>query len=256
LSRRLGEDPLTRARKKKGSAKTMSSTSLPPATNPSIPSVTVTPDTTSPVDVPQVSTRASYNDVFFQRKSPVDDAAVAAVNPEPITTAEEARASSSTEISEINEIPEIRELATTTTAMTDVHPPTTGLANAAITAVDATPSTLNEVALSASSVHSIAPSIEHHPDNTVAIVARKDEPPSPEVSSSAVAVAATTTTSIQSQVAEEVTIHAEANHDVPTSIPSTTTQSPSSDSQEKEQEAPTHQKGGFLKRLLGRFGGK
>jgi hypothetical protein len=81
LSRRLGDDPLTRAKNEKARAAQSSASSQP--------------ETKS-------SSHASYNDVFFERRS------------EGIARGQAARARATrepSEISEISEIPEIREVA-------------------------------------------------------------------------------------------------------------------------------------------------
>jgi hypothetical protein len=93
LSRRLGDDPLTRARSKRAKAAESSGSAAPaPGGEEGAAQVGV-----------QTVSRASYNDVFFQRRGEAIAAPQAAAK---VQVAPEAP-----EISEISEIPEIREAA-------------------------------------------------------------------------------------------------------------------------------------------------
>jgi hypothetical protein len=99
LSRRLGDDPLARARSER--AKT-GQTTAPAASDGAGQTTTVT-ETNSPA-------RASYNDVFFQRRqagAPVQP--VAGSNPD------------APEITEISEIPEIREATANEASHREAH---------------------------------------------------------------------------------------------------------------------------------------
>jgi hypothetical protein len=90
LSRRLGDDPLARARSERAkAAQASASAATDSAGQASVQSVI------------QSSSRASYNDVFFKRRA--EGAAPQQV--------EALRAPEVPEISEISEIPEIREVA-------------------------------------------------------------------------------------------------------------------------------------------------
>ncbi len=93
MSRRLGDDPLTRARSERAKAAGGSTTEAVGSGGQ---------EATAQVGI-QTSSRASYNDVFFQRRgediAPQQAAADAPGAPE------------APEISEISEIPEIREAA-------------------------------------------------------------------------------------------------------------------------------------------------
>jgi hypothetical protein len=91
LSRRLGDDPLTRARAERAKAAEASA---------SVAVESGGEQRAAQVGV-QASSRASYNDVFFQRRGEVG----------PSQQTAEARAPEAPEITEISEIPEIREAA-------------------------------------------------------------------------------------------------------------------------------------------------
>jgi hypothetical protein len=94
LSRRLGDDPLTRARAGRAKAAEGSATVAGSGGQ----------EGTAQVGI-QTSSRASFNDVFFQRRGD-------AVAP-PQATAETGGAPEVPEISEISELPEIRDAAAT-----------------------------------------------------------------------------------------------------------------------------------------------
>jgi hypothetical protein len=93
LSRRLGDDPLTRARSKRIKAVESSTSAAPDAGEE---------QSAGQVGI-QTASRASYNDVFFQRRGE------GVASPQVATAA--LAASEVPEISEISEIPEIREVA-------------------------------------------------------------------------------------------------------------------------------------------------
>jgi hypothetical protein len=91
LSRRLGDDPLTRARSKRK------------AVEGSKPVVLDSGEEQSTAQTVQTASRASYNDVFFQRRGE-------GIAP-PRAVADVHASREAPEISEISEIPEIREAA-------------------------------------------------------------------------------------------------------------------------------------------------
>jgi hypothetical protein len=95
LPRRLGDDPLARAK-----------ASAPVAPVPGGQGGMAQPGIRS-------SSRASYNDVFFQRRTAGDDQAITG-RPQ-----QQVEARSAPEISEISEIPEIREVAALPEVRTD-----------------------------------------------------------------------------------------------------------------------------------------
>jgi hypothetical protein len=93
LPRRLGDDPLTRARAEKGKAAGASTSAAPE------------PGAQQGPAQAGVQTFASYNDVFFQRRGGSSDF-------EQTAEARSPEAPERPEISEISEIPEIREVGT------------------------------------------------------------------------------------------------------------------------------------------------
>jgi len=93
LSRRLGDDPLTRARSKRAKAVEGSTPVAPDAGEG---------QSAAQVEI-QTPSRASYNDVFFQRRGE-------GFTP-PQVAADVPRTPDAPEISEISEIPEIRDAA-------------------------------------------------------------------------------------------------------------------------------------------------
>jgi hypothetical protein len=95
LSRRLGDDPLTRAKAKRAKAAEGPTLAAPDSGGPQ--------QGTAQVEI-QTAPRASYNDVFFQRRGEG--------SAPPRATAATPGATEVAEISEISEIPEIREVAT------------------------------------------------------------------------------------------------------------------------------------------------
>ena len=95
MSRRLGDDPLTRARSERAKAAEGSATVAVGSGGK---------EGTAQIGT-QTSSHVSYNDVFFQRRGD-------AVEP-PQATADVGGAPEAPEISEISEIPEIREAAAT-----------------------------------------------------------------------------------------------------------------------------------------------
>ncbi|HEV2390333.1 MAG TPA: hypothetical protein VGS04_06365, partial [Nitrososphaerales archaeon] len=98
MSRRLGDDPLTRARSERAKAA---------AASPSIAMVPEGQEGAAHVGT-QSASRASYNDVFFQRRG--GDIAA-----QPVTSAS---AAESPEISEISQLPEIRDAAAASASAT------------------------------------------------------------------------------------------------------------------------------------------
>jgi hypothetical protein len=95
LSRRLGDDPLTRAKAKRAKAAEGPTLAAPDSGGPQ--------QGTTQVEI-QTAPRASYNDVFFQRRGEG--------SAPPQATVATPGATEVAEISEISEIPEIREVAT------------------------------------------------------------------------------------------------------------------------------------------------
>lgn len=104
MSRRLGDDPLTRARSKRAKAV---EGSTPVALDSG------EQQSAAPVGT-QTASHTSYNDVFFQRRGE----GVAA----PQTAADARSAPDAPEISEISEIPEIREAATASGSQASFDP--------------------------------------------------------------------------------------------------------------------------------------
>ncbi|MDA4116117.1 MAG: hypothetical protein OK442_06140 [Thaumarchaeota archaeon] len=99
MPRRLGDDPLNRARAEKAKA---AGAPASVALEPGAPQ--------GPAQV-GVQTIASYNDVFFQRRGGGSD----------LQHVAEARSAEAPEISEISEIPQIREVATMSGGQTAVE---------------------------------------------------------------------------------------------------------------------------------------
>jgi len=178
LSRRLGDDPLTRARSERAKAAEGSATVAVGSGGQ---------EGTAQVGI-QASSRASYNDVFFQRRGD-------AIAP-PQATADVGGAPEAPEISEISEIPEIREAAAT---------------SGSLATFDATP---------AAEATSSAPQVAQAP--SVSIIEE---------------VVARLNAAAPSQAKEEPS-------------PPTASQAPANGSDEP---IPEPQKGGFFKRLFGKF---
>jgi len=99
LPRRLGDDPLTRARNAKAATSVVTADASPQ------------PDAPAPA---RSSRRSSYNDVFFQRRG---ETGTLQVESQSAPSAEQA------EISEISEIPEMREVAAAPIAHPEVIVP-------------------------------------------------------------------------------------------------------------------------------------
>ena len=228
MSRRLGEDPLTRARKKRGTA-----------TKTALASTSQTAGETSAAEAALLApSRSSFNDVFFQRKSVEDEGpATVKTGSLPGQTDDDAH-QPSPEISEISEIPEIRELATAPAATW--------------TAVDASPSlATTEVAGSSTLIADSIHRTEEHQGaagvrgvDEITTTTAPEAEPAPALMSQLETHADATT--------EDVVARIEVKPQEASAIASAVT-SPS-DEPEKAQPAP--QKGGFFKKLFGRFGSK
>jgi hypothetical protein len=227
LSRRLGEDPLTRARKKRGMA-----------TKAALTSTSETVGETSAAEAALLApSRSSFNDVFFQRKSPESEGSATVKTGSLSGQADDDAHQPSPEISEISEIPEIRELATAPAATTS-------------TAADASPSlAITEVARPSIPIADSTHRTEEHQD--AAGVHGVDEittAPEAEPVPTQIVQLETHTDAIK----EAVVAPNEAKPQGASSIVSAVT--PPSNEPEKAQPAP--QKSGFFKKLFGRFGSK
>jgi hypothetical protein len=224
LSGRLGEDPLTRARKKRGTA-----------TKTALTSTSEIAGETSAAEAAPAPSRSSFNDVFFQRKS-LEAEGSATVKTGSLSGQADDAHQPSPEISEISEIPEIRELATAPAATS--------------TAVDASPSlATTEVAGPSTPIADSTLRTEEHQD--AAGVHGVDEittaPEAEPVPAPVVQLETHTDATTETVVAPD-----EAKPQEASAIVSAVT--PPSDEPEKARPAP--QKGGFFKKLFGRFGSK
>jgi len=156
LPRRLGDDPLTRARAEKAKAAGAST------------SVALEPGAPQGAAQVGVQTLASYNDVFFQRRGGGSDFEQTA----------ETRSPEAPEISEISEIPEIREVATATGSQTAVQV----VAEAKTEAVTTQEAKVEQVPR-VSTVEEAVPRL--NAASPAAVTEAKEEPAPPEVAAQA-----------------------------------------------------------------------
>jgi hypothetical protein len=225
LSRRLGEDPLTRARKKRATA-----------TKTALTSTSGTAGETRAAEATPAPPRSSFNDVFFERKSTQEGGAATIETDSLSEAADGAHRQPSPEISEISEIPEIRELATatgSTSTVVDISPQLaiTEVAGPSIPVADSTHRT--DEHQDAARVHDV--------DETTTAHHHEAEP----------APALTSQLETHGEATDSVT-PVEAKPQEASAI--TSTVAPPSDEPEKAQPAP--RKGGLFKKIFGRFGGR